>query len=101
LARSGAGADIVSGGELARARRAGFTADRIVFSGVGQTEAEIRAALEAGVRSIHAESDQEIDAIEGAARALGKRAPIALRVNPDVDPKTHPYISTGLRSAKF
>jgi diaminopimelate decarboxylase len=101
LARAGAGADIVSGGELARVRRAGFDPSRIVFSGVGKTEAEIRAALEGGVRSIHAESDQEIDVIEAAARALGKRAPIALRVNPDVDPKTHPYISTGLRNAKF
>jgi diaminopimelate decarboxylase len=101
LAAAGAGADIVSGGELARALKAGFPADRIVFSGVGKTDAEIAAALHAGVRSLHAESVQEIDAIESVARALGKRAPIALRVNPDVDPGTHPYIATGLRSSKF
>jgi diaminopimelate decarboxylase len=101
LAAAGAGADIVSGGELARSLKAGFAPDRIVFSGVGKTDPEIRAALEAGVRSLHVESDQEIDAIEGVARELGKRAPIALRVNPDVDARTHPYIATGLHSSKF
>jgi diaminopimelate decarboxylase len=101
LARAGAGADIVSGGELARARKAGFSPDRIVFSGVGKTEPEIRAALEAGVRSIHAESEGEIDVIERVAAALGKPAHIALRINPDVDPATHPYIATGLRNSKF
>lgn len=97
----GAGIDIVSGGELARALRAGFTADRIVFSGVGKTDAEIRVALEADVRAIHAESAQEIDAIESIAKSLGRVARIALRVNPDVDPGTHPYIATGLRNSKF
>jgi diaminopimelate decarboxylase len=101
LARAGAGADIVSGGELERARKAGFAPERIVFSGVGKTSSEIRAALQTEVRSIHAESEQEIDAIEAAARELGTPARIAMRVNPDVDPSTHPYIATGLRSSKF
>jgi diaminopimelate decarboxylase len=101
LAAAGAGADIVSGGELARALKAGFAADRIVFSGVGKTEDEIRAALDAGVRSLHAESEHEIDAIERVAQSRGQRAPIALRVNPDVDANTHPYIATGLRGSKF
>jgi len=85
LARASAGADIVSGGELARALKAGFPPERIVFSGVGKSDAEIEAALQAGVRSIHAESEQEIDAIEAVAGRLGTRARIALRVNPDVD----------------
>ncbi len=101
LARRGAAVDIVSGGELARALRAGFSPERILFSGVGKTDDEIRTAIEAGVRSLHAESEPEIDAIESIARALGKPAPLALRVNPDVDPSTHPYIATGLRSSKF
>jgi diaminopimelate decarboxylase len=101
LARAGAAADIVSGGELARALAAGFAADRIVFSGVGKTEQEIAAALRAGVRSLHAESEQEIDAIERVAQSLGVTARIAVRVNPDVDPGTHPYIATGLRNSKF
>jgi diaminopimelate decarboxylase len=101
LARAGAGADIVSGGELARALRAGFDPPRIVFSGVGKTDAEIKSALDASILSLHAESEQEIEAIEAVARSLGRRAPIALRVNPDVDPATHPYIATGLRSSKF
>src|SRR5262245_48874117 len=100
LARAGAGADIVSGGQLARAVRAGFAPNRIVFSGVGKTAAEIREALQAGVRSIHAESEQEIGVIETVARELGRRAPLALRVNPDVDAKTHPYIATGMSSTK-
>jgi diaminopimelate decarboxylase len=101
LARAGSGADIVSGGELARALRAGFPAERIVFSGVGKRSDEMRDALRAGVRSLHAESEQEIDAIEAVARELGTCAPIALRVNPEVDAKTHPYIATGLSSSKF
>jgi diaminopimelate decarboxylase len=101
LARAGAGADIVSGGELLRALRAGFAPERIVFSGVGKTDEEIRSALQAGVRSIHAESVQEIDAIEAVARELGTRARLSLRVNPDVDPGTHPYIATGLKNSKF
>jgi diaminopimelate decarboxylase len=101
LARLGSGADIVSGGELARALAAGFPAQRIVFSGVGKSDAEIRSALEAGIRSLNVESASEIDAIEKIAAELGVTARIALRVNPDVDAATHPYISTGLHSTKF
>jgi diaminopimelate decarboxylase len=101
LAKLGCGADIVSGGELARALHAGIAPERIVFSGVGKTNAEIESALAAGVRSIHAESAPEIDAIETIAAQQGRPAPISLRVNPDVDPQTHPYIATGLRSSKF
>lgn len=101
LAKAGAGADIVSGGELARALRAGFAPERIVFSGVGKTDTEISAALQAGVGCIHAESAQEIDAIEAQAKALGMRARISLRVNPDIDAQTHPYIATGVKSSKF
>ena len=101
LAAAGCGADIVSGGELARALRAGIPAERIVFSGVGKREDELRAAVEAGIKSIHAESVGEIRAIERVAKALGKKAHIALRVNPNVDAQTHPYIATGLHSTKF
>jgi diaminopimelate decarboxylase len=101
LARAGAGVDIVSGGELARALRAGFPAQRIAFSGVGKRDDEIRSALAAGVRALHAESEPEIDVIEGIARELGKPAALCLRVNPEVDANTHPYIATGLRSSKF
>lgn len=101
LARWGSGADIVSGGELARALRAGFAPDKIVFSGVGKSDPEIEAALRAGIRSLHVESAPEIEAVERIARELGVVARIALRVNPDVDAATHPYISTGLRSTKF
>jgi diaminopimelate decarboxylase len=101
LARLGCGADIVSGGELLRARRAGFDSQRIVFSGVGKTDEEIRTALAHGIRSLHVESVQEIDAIEAIAEQLGVVAKIALRINPDVDAATHPYISTGLHSSKF
>ncbi|MCC6874891.1 MAG: diaminopimelate decarboxylase [Sandaracinaceae bacterium] len=101
LANEGCGCDIVSGGELARALEAGVAPDRIVFSGVGKTDAEIRAALEAKIRAVHVESAPELDAIEAAARSLGVRAPITLRINPDVDPATHPYIATGLHDSKF
>ncbi len=101
LARLGSGADIVSGGELARALKAGFSPDKIVFSGVGKTDPEIAAALRAGIRSIHVESAPEIDAIEAIARELGVVAKLALRVNPDVDAATHPYIATGLHKTKF
>jgi diaminopimelate decarboxylase len=101
LARRGAAVDIVSGGELMRAMKAGFAPERILFSGVGKTDAEIEAAIGAGVRSLHAESEPEIDAIEAVASAIGRPAPLALRVNPDVDASTHPYIATGLRSSKF
>lgn len=101
LAKAGCGADIVSGGELARAIKAGFPRERIVYSGVGKRREEIARAIELGIRSIHVESVAELDTIEGIARALAKRARISLRVNPDVDPKTHPYIATGLTGSKF
>jgi diaminopimelate decarboxylase len=101
LASMGAGVDIVSGGELHRALLAGVPADRIVFSGVGKTEEEIRDAVTAGILMFNVESHQEIDLLSRAAENLGKKARIALRINPDVDPKTHPYISTGLRKNKF
>lgn len=101
LARLGAGFDIVSGGELARVIAAGGDPRKVVFSGVGKTEAEIRDALQAGILSINLESEPELDRVNAVAGALGKRAPVAFRVNPDVDPKTHPYISTGLKKNKF
>lgn len=101
LARLGAGCDIVSGGELARALRAGVPPARIVFSGVGKSAPELEAALTAGIRAIHVESVQELDAIEQIATRRGVPAPIALRVNPDVDAETHPYVATGLHDTKF
>jgi len=101
FARMGAGFDIVSGGELSRVLAAGGDAARVVFSGVGKSAAEMRQALAAGIRCFNVESEAEIERLNAVAGELGTRAPIALRVNPDVDPKTHPYISTGLRSNKF
>jgi diaminopimelate decarboxylase len=101
FARQGAGFDVVSGGELARVLAAGGAANRVVFSGVGKSEAEMRQALAAGVYCLNVESPSELDRLNRVAGTLGKKARIALRVNPDVDPKTHPYISTGLRSNKF
>lgn len=101
LAREGSGFDIVSGGELARALRAGADPARIVFSGVGKSAQEIEAALQAGIGCFNVESAAELEAIDRVARALGVRAPVSLRINPDVDPRTHPYISTGLKSNKF
>jgi diaminopimelate decarboxylase len=101
LARRGAGADIVSGGELFRARRAGFPAERIVFAGVGKTRREIGEALDAKIMLFTVESTNELETIAEVARQRGAAAPVALRVNPDVDPKTHPYISTGLKRNKF
>lgn len=97
----GAAVDIVSLGELRRALKAGFLPEDVVFSGVGKRDEEIEAALRAGIRSIHVESAEEVDAIEAVASKLGARARIAFRVNPDVDPKTHPYIATGMHDAKF
>ena len=97
----GGGADIVSGGELYKARQAGIPADRIVYSGVGKTEAEIDYALRENILMFNIESAQELEAINSRAAAMGCKARIALRVNPDVDPKTHPYISTGLKKNKF
>jgi diaminopimelate decarboxylase len=101
FARLGAGFDIVSGGELARVLAAGGDAGKVVFSGVGKTRDEMRAALEAGIYCFNVESAAELDRLNEVAGSLGKRAPIAFRVNPNVDPKTHPYISTGLKSSKF
>ncbi|MDA0983104.1 MAG: diaminopimelate decarboxylase [Proteobacteria bacterium] len=101
LARLGAGFDIVSGGELARVIAAGGDPAKVVFSGVGKTEAEIRGALQAGILSINLESEPELERVNAVAGTLGKRAPVAFRVNPDVDAKTHPYISTGLKQNKF
>jgi diaminopimelate decarboxylase len=101
LARLGAGFDIVSGGELARVIAAGGDPGKVVFSGVGKGEAEIRQALAAGILCFNVESASELARVERIAAAAGKRAPVSLRVNPDVDPKTHPYISTGLKENKF
>lgn len=101
FARLGAGFDIVSGGELARVLAAGGSPEKIVFSGVGKSRAEMRAALEAGIHCFNVESASELDQLNDVAGSLGRRAPVSLRVNPDVDARTHPYISTGLKSAKF
>ncbi|MFV8749899.1 diaminopimelate decarboxylase [Nannocystaceae bacterium ST9] len=101
LARLGAGADIVSGGELERALAAGVPANKIVFSGVGKRSREIDAALRVGIRSLNVESDEELEQVAARARELGVRAPVCLRINPDVDPDTHPYLATGLRESKF
>jgi diaminopimelate decarboxylase len=101
LAGLGAGADIVSGGELLAARRAGFPSERIVFAGVGKTDAEIALGLEHGIGEWNAESEAEIVRLATAAAARGTVARVSLRVNPDIDARSHPYISTGLREAKF
>jgi diaminopimelate decarboxylase len=97
----GGGLDIVSGGELFRALRAGADARRIVFAGVGKSAEEIEAALRANILLFNVESRQELEAIHAVAARLGTHARVAVRVNPDVDPKTHPYLSTGLRQSKF
>ncbi len=101
FAAQGIGADIVSGGELFRARKAGFPAAKIVYSGIGKTESEIRYALSEGILCFNVESIPELEAMDRIAGDMGKVAPVAFRVNPDVDPKTHPYISTGLNENKF
>ncbi|MBQ1762837.1 MAG: alanine racemase, partial [Aquincola sp.] len=101
FAEAGCGFDIVSGGELARVIAAGGDPGKVVFSGVGKTRAEMRQALQAGVRCFNVESEAELDVLSSVAVALGMRAPVSLRVNPDVDAKTHPYISTGLKGNKF
>ena len=101
LGNLGAGADIVSGGELRKALAAGIAANRIVFSGVGKTKAEMRLALEAGIYQFNVESEPELEALNEVAGALNKRAPITIRVNPDVDAKTHAKISTGKAENKF
>ena len=101
MAEHGSGFDVVSAGELYRVGLAGGKADQTVFAGVGKTDEEIRAGLEAGVLMFNVESEAELDAIARVAATIGKIAPIALRVNPDVDPKTHRYISTGKKESKF
>lgn len=101
FARLGGGADIVSGGELFRAIKAGIPADRIIYSGVGKTAAELKQALEAGILMFNVESPQELDRLQKTAVETGRVAPVAFRVNPDVDPQTHAYISTGLAKNKF
>ncbi len=101
LARAGAGFDIVSGGELARVLAAGADASRVVFSGVGKTRDEMRRALEVGIRCFNVESISEARQLAGVAEGAGTRAPVSLRINPDVDARTHPYIATGLKESKF
>ena len=101
FARLGAGFDIVSGGELARVLAAGGDPGKVVFSGVGKTAGEMRAALNAGILCFNVESASELQRLNRVAGELGKIAPVSFRVNPDVDPKTHPYISTGLKENKF
>jgi diaminopimelate decarboxylase len=101
LARLGAGFDIVSGGELARVIAADGDPRKTLFSGVGKSAAEIQFALEKNIGCINVESEAELERVEAVAGRLGKRAPIAFRVNPDIDAKTHPYISTGLSESKF
>ncbi len=101
LARMGAGFDIVSGGELARVLAAGGSAERVIFSGVGKSEAEMRSALAAGIKCFNVESEPELDRLDRVAGSMGKRAAVSLRINPDVDARTHPYISTGLAGNKF
>jgi diaminopimelate decarboxylase len=101
LARLGSGFDIVSGGELQRVLRAGGRADRVVFSGVGKTRAEMQMALAAGIKCFNVESRAELVLLDAAAAEAGVSAPVSVRVNPDVDADTHPYIATGLRESKF
>ena len=101
FARLGAGFDIVSGGELQRVLKAGGDARKVVFSGLGKSAAEMKMALEAGIKCFNVESEPELERLNTVAASVGKRAKISLRVNPDVDAKTHPYISTGLKNNKF
>ena len=101
MAKEGSGVDIVSGGELFRALKAGVPASKIVFAGVGKKPDEIRDALKADILMFNVESSAEVHAINDVAASMGVRARVALRINPDIDPKTHPYISTGLKKSKF
>jgi len=101
LAQAGMGADIVSGGELFRARKAGIPGQKIVYAGVGKTESEIRDALRARILMFNVESTEELREIDRVAGLMARRAPIALRVNPDIDAGTHPYITTGMKKYKF
>ena len=97
----GAGLDVVSGGEFFRAFKSGVDPKKVVFSGVGKTAEEVEYALSSGILMFNAESSQELARIDEIAGRLGKRAPVAIRINPDIDPKTHPYVATGLRENKF
>jgi diaminopimelate decarboxylase len=101
MAKEGSGLDIVSGGELFRALKAGVSPSKIVFAGVGKAPEEIRDALKADILMFNVESPAELYAINEVAAGVGKKARVALRINPDIDPKTHPYISTGLKKSKF
>ncbi|MBL7684586.1 MAG: diaminopimelate decarboxylase [Deltaproteobacteria bacterium] len=101
IAQMGGGVDIVSGGELFRALRAGVNPRKIVYSGVGKTDEEIAQALKANILMFNVESEEELEHIQSVAARLKKKAPISLRVNPNIDPKTHPYISTGMKKSKF
>ncbi len=101
LCQLGAGADVVSGGELKKALAAGIPAERIVFSGVGKTKAEMKLGLDAGIHQFNVESEPELEALNDVALAAGKRAPVTIRVNPDVDAKTHAKITTGTSETKF
>ncbi len=101
LALEGGGADVVSGGELFRALRAGIAPDKIVYSGVGKTPSDMELALKSGILMFNVESDQELQALNGIAENSGSKAMIAIRINPDVEPKTHPYIVTGFGESKF
>ncbi len=101
IGKMGAGADVISGGELFRALKAGIRPERIVYAGIGKTETEIRYALKAGILMFNVESSEELKEINRIAGMMKKKAPVALRVNPDIDAKTHPYISTGLKKHKF
>jgi len=101
LALEGGGADIVSGGELFRALRAGITPDKIAYSGVGKTPSDMELALKSDILMFNVESDQELQALNRIAKDIGRKAMIAIRINPDVEPKTHPYIVTGLSENKF
>lgn len=101
IANEGGGVDIVSAGELFRALKAGVDPQKIVYSGVGKTDDEIAQALRANILVFNVESEPELDAINRVAGSLKKKAPISLRVNPNIDPKTHPYISTGMKKSKF
>jgi diaminopimelate decarboxylase len=101
MAKEGSGVDIVSGGELFRALKAGVPPSKIVFAGVGKNAEEIRDALKADILMFNVESSAEIRAVNDVAASVGKKARVALRINPDIDPKTHPYISTGLKKSKF
>ena len=101
FAQAGCGFDIVSGGELERVIAAGGDPRKVIFSGVGKTRAEMRQALQAGIACFNVESDAELEVLSEVAHAMGLRAPVSIRVNPNVDAKTHPYISTGLKGNKF